>query len=886
VKYHVSVIFLAWAISWVGYSQGEQPPSGGADNPNAPGPETAPPPASEAPPQPGPEATPPAAAETPPPAEVAPAPEVAPTPENAPADNAPPPADVDPDDEKLPEIAAPTGQSTQDDKEIAGADTVPSGQELVHMNFPEPTEIKDIIRAVSLWTGKNVILGRNVSGKVQMISPRKVTKEEAYQMFLSALNVLGLTTVETGKVIKIVQVRSAVKDNLQIYQGASWAPRTDKLITQIVPLKYIDAKQIQTTLSRIVSTNSMIAYEPTNTLIISDTGYKVRRVLAIIELIDVQGQQPQVALVPIRYADAKSIAQKITDILQASQNRAKVGGASTGGYRAYKISVDERSNSVIIFGPPRTISDVKILVKKFDFPIVDASNQSSIRVRFLDYADAKKLSTTLATLTAASGSKTASRTVGSRTTGSTRGPGAPSGEASVADLGGDVKITADESSNSLLITGSRSAYNSLNSLIRKLDQRRAQVYVEGDILDLKVNNALKLETSIFAGSGKENGTKTAYTWESSKFGKIIMGNQEDASNEAKAGAVGAFGEGFTIGILSGTTVNVPGLGPVSPGALINLLKSDENSRILSSPHLLTSNNEEASITVGSKLFYESSQPSTVASAGAVPKIEKEDIDLTLKVKPNVSNTGNYVTLNIDLDANDGGRGPAGLPDVKKRKTKQVVTVKNGQTVVISGLVRTSEVETFKKIPLLGDIPILGWLFRNSSIIKERTNLVFFLTPHSVYGANDLAAIYEQKIKERDELMAKAFDTDPDDEFMQKLPTLEDGKYREEEMDRLERENRERNLEEVRKEMSRANDPKAPAAGTGVGGNNPDESPVTVPMMEGEGDFSGGGGSPPAGDGGGAEISTPTPDYDGGAVEPPPPPEPPPAPEGDGGGDIE
>lgn len=146
------------------------------------------------------------------------------------------------------------------ESEGANADSVPPGQELVAIDFPEPTDIKDIIRAVSLWTGKNVILGRDVSGNVQMISPKKVTKEEAYQAFLSALNLLGLTTVETGKVIKILPVRTAVKGNLETYLGSSWTPMTDKVITQIIPLKYIDAKQIQTTLSRIVSSNSMIAY--------------------------------------------------------------------------------------------------------------------------------------------------------------------------------------------------------------------------------------------------------------------------------------------------------------------------------------------------------------------------------------------------------------------------------------------------------------------------------------------------------------------------------------------------------------------------------------------------------------------------------------------------
>ena len=316
------------------------------------------------------------------------------------------------------------------------ASQVPEGQELVSIDFPEPTDIKDIIRAVALWTGKNVILGKGVNGKVQMISPKKVTKEEAYQAFLSALNVLNLTTVETGRVIKILPTRNALKDNLRIYQGTSWSPRTDKLITQIVPLKYIDAKQVQSTLSRIVSSNSMIAYQPTNTLIISDTGYKVRRILQIVELLDVAGQQPKVALVPIRYGDAKVISQKVGEILKASTSSKK----SKASYRTYKISVDERSNSVVIFGPPRTIQDVKDLVRKFDFPVDDPANQAAIRVRFLDYADAKKLATTLSSLAQGANRNSSSRTT--RRIGRARtGKNAKEAQgATVADLGDNVKI--------------------------------------------------------------------------------------------------------------------------------------------------------------------------------------------------------------------------------------------------------------------------------------------------------------------------------------------------------------------------------------------------------------------------------------------------------------
>ena len=406
------------------------------------------------------------------------------------------------------------GAKGSESKDVPGADSVPEGQELVSIDFPEPTDIKDIIRAVALWTGKNVILGKGVSGKVQMISPRKVTKEEAYQAFLSALNVLKLTTVETGKVIKIMPTRNAVKGNLRIYQGTSWAPRTDKLITQIVPLKYIDAKKLQTTLSRIVSTNSMIAYQPTNTLIISDTGYKVRKILQIISLLDVAGQQPQVALVPIRYGDAKVISQKVSEILKAKQAGKK---GSTSDYRTYKISVDERSNSVVVFGPPRTIQDIKELVKKFDFQVEDPANQASIRVRFLDYADAKKPASTLSSLAQGGNKNNRTRRIGKPTTAKGK---SSSTAAAVADLGDNVKITADESSNALLITGSRSAYDAINAIVRKLDRRKAQVFVEADILDVDITDALSFGTSILMGSA-DGGTVQTYGWQGSRMVPVV-----------------------------------------------------------------------------------------------------------------------------------------------------------------------------------------------------------------------------------------------------------------------------------------------------------------------------------------------------------------------------
>jgi general secretion pathway protein D len=772
-----------------------------------------------------------------------------------------------------------------------GAQSVPSGQELVNIDFPEPTEIKDIIKAVALWTGKNVILDRQVSGKVQIISPRKVTKEEAYQAFLSALNLLGLTTVETGKVIKIMPVRTAVKGNLKTFLGSSWTPQTDEIITQIVPLKYIDAKEIQSTLSRIVSSNAMIAYPPTNTLIISDSGYKVRRVLDILDLLDVQGQQAQVAIVPIKYAEAKSIADKVQEIFRSGGTKKTPTSGGRSSYGGYKIMTDERTNSVVIFGPPRTIADVKSLVQKFDIRLDDPSRQASIHVRPLDYASATKLASTLQALASGQKSNNIRRPPISRP----MQPGGTVGSASpaVAELDDNVKITADEASNSLLVTGSHAAYQAVNSIIRKLDIRRSQVFVESDILDISMGSGFNFETHIFGGRGGAQNSSIATTWQAKPMGPLVaaQASGKDATSATQLKEVaGVFAsEDLTVGVLSGKDIEIKGLGKFRPGALIRMLKQDTNTRIISSPHILTSNNEEAKIVVGERLFFRTTDTNPQTGVNT-SKVERENVDLTLTIKPNISHS-NYVTMNVDLEENSvaGIDATSGLPRVNSRKTKQLVTVKNGQTIVVSGLVDSREYEAYKKIPLLGDIPIIGWLFRNSQLDKKRTNLMIFMTPHIIHGADDLAAVYQAKITERDQFLESIFGSGyKDDDFYAMLPTKEDGAYQADEMDNLEKARRQEMLDQMYKSTGSgsgeggANEGGGNDGGGAVDGEMKDapksksgDDPIYVPMT---GDDAGGaGGSFDGGesmDNGGAPMEPPPADMPMDAPEPiePPPPD--------------
>jgi len=459
---------------------------------------------------------------------------------------------------------------------------------------------------------------------------------------------------------------------------------------------------------------------------------------------------------------------------------------------------------------------------------------------------------------------------------------------SVAALSDDVKIAPDDATNSLLITGSRAAYQTINSLIRKLDLRRSQVFVESDILDINMDNNFRFGSSIFGGRGGPSNTAIATGWQAGQLAPLIAAQAASnvpgaqvVSTQTVTQAAAPFADEMTIGILSGKQVSIPGLGTFSPGALIKMMKQDSNARVLSTPNILTSNNEEAQIVVGQTLYFVSREitPSTGAIAN---RPEKVDVDLTLAVKPNISQS-DYVTLQVTIESNSIQTvdPTTGLPLLNKRKSKQIVTVKNMQTVVVSGLVQTTEIKSYQKIPLLGDIPLLGFLFRNQTSRKQRNNLMIFLTPHIIHGADDLAAIYKKKVDERDEFLQSIFGSSHvKDDFYALLPTKEDGQYVLDESDKAEKVRREQMLKEINadgqppKYNQKGDDKDADKDADKDSGKDqdkesernakPDDSPTYVPMSADEG--GGGGGDVGGGDG-------------GGGGEPPPPP-PPPEPAGD------
>jgi general secretion pathway protein D len=722
---------------------------------------------------------------------------------------------------------------------------VPPGQELVSIDFPEATSLRDIIKAVSQWTGKNFILGQGVSSsaKVSIISPQQVTKEEAYQAFLSALNVAGYTTVDTGKAVKIVSTRQATSSNIKTFYGSSWAPMTDEIITQIIPLQYIDAQTVANQLRAILRESNPVPFQTTNSLIVSDTGHKIRRLLEIIKLLDVKANQPQVAIIPVKHTDASDIGKKVQDVF----------GASGRGGNLYlqKVIIDERTNSLILIGPPRGLDDVARLIARLDKPLDDAGSQTQIHVRPLDYADAEKLAATLQSLAqGASSNRNAARRP-FNPGGVPPQPG-QSQPGAVADLGG-TKITADKATNGLIIQGSKAAFNEIETIIRQLDRRRDQVYVEADIIDVNIGNQLSLATSFLAGATGANGNvRMPFGWKPGGMAPFAV-QQQNLNDSQKVGLINAIPSQAVIGVLSSKSINIGGV-DISPGAFLFALKTDENSNVLQTPSLLVADNEEAvfDATERYNLLTTQEDPTTKFRS---QKIEPLDATLSLKLKPQVSKA-NFVNMDLAIKAESfGTRSDDGRPtQTNKRSFTTKITAENSQTIVISGLQRDTEIDGKSKVPLLGDIPIIGWLFRNSSNSKSKTNLMFFITPHVVRDSSDLQRIYEQKVKARDEFLQAFYGQDfRKKPVFNRMPKMEDGKA----------------------PPPRPTPEATPVGGANVGagtqsgdsaGNNvvlpsEDPNPIVVPGTSG-----GGGGGTPAFSGGEAP-----PPPGGDSIPPPPPP---------------
>jgi general secretion pathway protein D len=570
--------------------------------------------------------------------------------------------------------------------------------ENVTLNLKD-ADISALISTVAEVSDKNFIIDPRVKGKVTVISSRPMDSDEVYQVFLSILKVHGFAAVPSGEVIKIVPDVNAKQDGIPTANDS--APgRGDEMVTRVVQVDNVAAAQLVPILRPLVPQQGhLAAYPATNVLIISDRANNVERLLTIIRRID-QVSDSEIEVITLQYASAAEVVRVLTSLKRAVP--AAKGAAAAGGGQV--LVADERTNSVLLSGDRASRLRMRAIISHLDTPLDTGGNTDVI---YLRYATAADIVDTLLGV------------------GKIEEKEAQQGKGKATTPKGAFDIQADEATNALVITAPPDIMRTLKHVISQLDIRRAQVLVEAVIAEVSEDTARELGVQwAFSGADNNSGPVGAVNFTNS--GSVISDIINGAADVADGGSFPSIIDNALLGFASSS-------GSFNYLAVMNLLASDANTNILSTPTLVTLDNEEAEIVIGENVpFVTGSFSSTGANDGATnpfQTIQREDVGLTLKIKPQI-NEGDALRLEIEQEVSNIADSVAGAADIvtNKRSIKTNVMVDDGQVVVLGGLIEEKIGESIQKIPFLGDIPFLGALFRSKTADVTKTNLMVFIHP--------------------------------------------------------------------------------------------------------------------------------------------------------------
>ncbi len=578
----------------------------------------------------------------------------------------------------------------------------------------DQVDIPIFIKFISELTGKNFVIDKGVRGKVTIISPNKISVDEAYKVFESVLEVYGYTTVPSGNIIKIVPAVSARTMSVETRLKKGALDPGDKVVTQLIPLRYADPDELKKLFAPFISKSSvMVSYSPTRTLIVTDVQSNIKRLLSIAHAIDVKGVGEEISVVPLEYATAGPLAKSLNTVFE---RRAMKRKGSADEQTVTKIVADERTNSLIVVASEDDAARIRKLVELLDKEA--PRGKGDIHVFYLQHANAEDLTKVL---TALPSTKTGAENKGK-----------------TPILSKEARVVADQATNSLVIMAEKDDYLVLEEVIQKLDIPRMMVFIEALIMEVNVNKDFNLGVEwegvkTFSYDGKNAGV----------FGGSSSGTFETLTGIGK----GALPKGFSMGIIS-ETIEIAGVKFPNLAAVVNAYQQDRDVHILSTPQILTTDNEEAEIMVGKNVPYQVRQETTDAQLN-YSSYEYKDVGVTLKVTPQISQE-RFVRLNIHQEVTRlvkdsvSTSDAATRPETWKRMAQTTVIVKDANTVVIGGLIGDETTNTDYQVPCLGNIPLVGWLFKGTSKYRERTNLFIFLTPRIVQNPAEARKIYLDK----------------------------------------------------------------------------------------------------------------------------------------------
>jgi general secretion pathway protein D len=593
-------------------------------------------------------------------------------------------------------------------------------QDTVMLNFVN-ADIPSVVKAIGAHTGKNFIIDPRVTGNMNIISQSPVSKDLAYQILLSALRVHGFAVIEERGAVKIVPEADAKTSGPVVGRGMQISG--DRIVTQVFTLQNESAAQLATVLRPLVAPNNFIgAYPGNNTLVITDYAENVKRIARIIASIDVPSST-DLQMIKLQYASAVDVGALLSRLMPETA----ANPANPGAPAKLAIGVEPRTNSLLLRADtPALVTRVKALVAGIDIPTAANGN---IYVVYLRNAEATKMAETLRGLLngAASSASSSQPSSTSNTSTGAASQTVSSASASAAPTQINSTIQAYPSTNSLVITAPDHVYNSLRAVIDKLDARRAQVFVEALIVEVSSSTAAEFGIQWQDISGlNRTGTQV--------IGGTNFGTRGGGSNIIDAASnITSLGGGLNLGLVRGT-VRVNGVDILSLGALARALEADQKNNVLSTPTILTLDNEEAKIVVGQNVpFVTGSYTQTTAAASSpFQTIERKDVGLTLRVTPQVTE-GGTVKLKVFQEVSSVVPSTSNVRSAdlitNKRSVENTVLADDGQIIVIGGLIQDDTKNNDSKVPILGDIPYLGNLFKYKTRNRDKTNLMIFLRPY-------------------------------------------------------------------------------------------------------------------------------------------------------------
>ncbi|MFW2331698.1 MAG: type II secretion system secretin GspD [Nitrospinota bacterium] len=584
-------------------------------------------------------------------------------------------------------------------------------------------DIRVLIRAFAKMTNRNFVIDRKVQGKATIVSPRRVNLEEAIRVLESTLEVYGYTLIESGGVTKIIPTTSA-KSKGQFIKNQPG----DRIETRLIPITTVKASEIVKTVKPLVSSGSFItAYVPSNTIIVTDFASNISKLLRLIKELDSKKHEEVFTIVRLRFADSAKVTSSLNKLFtttgvtpsvpiksdpegkdqQLAATQIPVSDLPTAVTSKPKIIADARTNSIMIFAPKVVAKKIIKIINKLDVPA--PLSGTGIHVYYLKNAAAVELSKVLNSIASKAG-------LTKKTT---------KGATKVSSISGIISITADVATNALIITASPEDYKVLQNVIQKLDIRRRQVFVETLIMEVR------------ATKESHFGVEWRFTDDPSGEDAIVGGTkfEGDLANATSNPLNQA--QGLSVGVADGT-IEYNGVNFLNLGALVRAVRIDSDINVISTPNIMTSDNEEAEIVVASEVPLEG-QTTITTGGNTVQSIERKNVGLTLRIKPQITESED---LKLTLYQEISAIATAQLSNAKdiittKRSIKSTIVVKDKQNVIIGGLIREDDVTSVSKVPILGSIPILGWLFKSKGVERTKTNLMVFLTPHIIRSDADI-----------------------------------------------------------------------------------------------------------------------------------------------------